>query len=220
MEIEAYIDESDIGQIRTEQNVRFTVDAFPDRQFNGRVNQIRKAPQSNAGVISYIVIIDTRNPDSSLLPGMTANLDISIDTLRDAQRVSNAALRAATRFGVTTDGETRGMAALEQLDLSAEQREIIRERLPRREAGAPASRNRQQRQQLQALLREVLTEEQLQLQENIRNGQVKLGQLLIMDDEGVQPVQVQFGISDDKFTAVLSPDLGDAEVVTQFKVNN
>lgn len=102
MEIEAYIDESDIGLIKEGQQVSFGVDAFTDREFRGHVRQIRKAPQDNSGVVSYVVVIETPNPRGMLLPGMTANLEVSIENLRDVQRSATQRFvsRVATRYPI------------------------------------------------------------------------------------------------------------------------
>ena len=128
MEIEAYIDESDIGPVEEGQTVSFSVDAFPERKLRGRVKQIRQAPQTNSGVISYTVIIATHNPANMLLPGMTANLEINIDAVRDVQRIDNAALRVASKLSSSSSKESekpkrRGMMAqMEALNLTDEQK--------------------------------------------------------------------------------------------------
>src|SRR6202011_377198 len=78
MEVHGKIDEADIGQLRLGQMARFTVDAYPDRTFDGRVNQIRKAPEVVQNVVTYTAIISAPNPDLLLLPGMTAQLRIIV----------------------------------------------------------------------------------------------------------------------------------------------
>ena len=93
MQVEASIDEADIARVRAGQNVSFTIDAFPGRSFEGRVNQIRKAAISSQNVVTYTVVVGFSNPGSLLLPGMTANVRIVTDTRQDALKVPNAALR-------------------------------------------------------------------------------------------------------------------------------
>lgn len=93
MEIVLTIDESDIGQVRVGQPVRFTVDAFPDRSFPGRVSQVRLAATNTANVITYPVVVQLENSDLTLLPGMTANAEIEINRRNDVLSVPNAALR-------------------------------------------------------------------------------------------------------------------------------
>ena len=93
MEIVLAIDEADIGQVRVGQVARFTVDAFPERNFRGRVKQVRLAANNTANVITYPVVVEVDNPDQTLLPGMTANAEIEISRKSNALTVPNAALR-------------------------------------------------------------------------------------------------------------------------------
>ncbi|MCC3153564.1 efflux RND transporter periplasmic adaptor subunit [Hymenobacter sp. BT770] len=77
MQVEAAVDEADIGQVKIGQPVRFTVDAYPGRTFRGVVRQVRLQPSIIQSVVTYTVIIGVANPDRALLPGMTANLTIA-----------------------------------------------------------------------------------------------------------------------------------------------
>ncbi|MCL1938199.1 MAG: efflux RND transporter periplasmic adaptor subunit [Candidatus Azobacteroides sp.] len=76
MQVEADVDEADIGRVQLGQQVRFTVDAYNDDTFNGVVNQIRLQPTVTNNVVTYTVIIEAPNPDEKLYPGMTANVSI------------------------------------------------------------------------------------------------------------------------------------------------
>jgi HlyD family secretion protein len=93
MQVEASLDEADIGRIQVGQKATFTVDAFPGREFNGRVEQIRKAPTTVQNVVTYTVVVSAKNDDLRLLPGMTANVQVIVDERSDALKVPNAALR-------------------------------------------------------------------------------------------------------------------------------
>jgi HlyD family secretion protein len=93
MQIYASVAEADVGAIRIGQTVRFTVDAFPERDFTGTVTQIRLNPTVQQNVVTYNVVVSADNPDEILLPGMTANVQITLRTREDALRVPNAALR-------------------------------------------------------------------------------------------------------------------------------
>src|SRR5215813_9665591 len=93
MQVIANIDQADIGVINPSNRVGFTVDAFPGHNFGGTINQIRLSPQNVQNVVTYNVVIDVRNPDLKLKPGMTANLTITIAERQDALKVPNAALR-------------------------------------------------------------------------------------------------------------------------------
>jgi HlyD family secretion protein len=87
------VDEADIGYVDEGQAVRFTVDAFPDREFEGRVSQVRQQGASEQGVVSYTVVVEADNPGRALLPGMTANAEIILEQREDVLRLPNTALR-------------------------------------------------------------------------------------------------------------------------------
>lgn len=93
MRLEASVDEADIGRVAPGQQVTFTVDAFPDRSFEGVVQQIRKAPTVVSNVTTYTVVVATANPDMDLLPGMTASVRIVEARRDDVVKVAAAALR-------------------------------------------------------------------------------------------------------------------------------
>ncbi|MBN1365790.1 MAG: efflux RND transporter periplasmic adaptor subunit [Syntrophaceae bacterium] len=93
MQINTSVDEADIGRVHTGQEVSFTVDAYPDTVFAGKVSEVRNAPTTVSNVVTYDVIIKVDNPQLKLKPGMTANVSITVETRHDVLRVPNAALR-------------------------------------------------------------------------------------------------------------------------------
>ncbi len=97
MHVFASVDEADIGLIRkaqeTSKTVRFTVDAYPDELFEGRIFQIRKNSTTTQNVVTYPVVIEATNPDLKLLPGMTATITFQIEAKEDVLRVPASALR-------------------------------------------------------------------------------------------------------------------------------
>ena len=93
MQIDTNVDEADIGKVQIGQDVSFTVDAYPDTIFNGKVAEVRNAPITVSNVVTYDVVIQVDNPQLKLKPGMTANVSITIETRKDVLRISNAALR-------------------------------------------------------------------------------------------------------------------------------
>ena len=93
MQVEANVDEADIGQIQTGQEVEFTVDAHAGRTFRGRIQQVRQAPEVVQNVVTYTVIVTANNAQQLLLPGMTANVNVVLNRREDTLRVPNAALR-------------------------------------------------------------------------------------------------------------------------------
>jgi len=93
MQVIANIDQADIGLVEQAKSVKFSVDAFPGKDFDGKIQQMRINPQNVQNVVTYNVVIDVNNPEQKLKPGMTANLTITIDERNNVLKVPNAALR-------------------------------------------------------------------------------------------------------------------------------
>jgi len=93
MQIEAAVSEADVGGLAEKQNVTFIVDAFPNRQFAGTVQQVRYEPTTNQNVVSYTTVVAVDNTDLKLRPGMTANAKFITAERRDVLTVTNAAIR-------------------------------------------------------------------------------------------------------------------------------
>jgi HlyD family secretion protein len=93
MQVDASVDEADIGKIAPSQAVTFQVDAYPGKVFAGSVRQVRLAPVVDQNVVSYITVIDVPNPDLALKPGMTATVAIETARADDVLRVPTSALR-------------------------------------------------------------------------------------------------------------------------------
>jgi len=92
MQLQAKIDEADIGLVKKNQSVKFTVDAYPDITFSGIVDQIRLQPVTTQNVVNYNVMINVPNPDLKLLPGMTANLSIQVEEHKNVLLVPLSAI--------------------------------------------------------------------------------------------------------------------------------
>ena len=93
MEVDTYTSEGDMGGIKEGDKATFTVDAFPQRVFQGAVSQVRQSPQTVQNVVTYDVVVSVDNSDLALIPGMTAATQIIIDQRNDVLRVPNQALR-------------------------------------------------------------------------------------------------------------------------------
>ena len=93
MQLEVSVDEADIGKIAQGMQIKFGVDAFPGREFQATVRQVRLAPKTVQNVVTYTVIAQAPNNDMSLLPGMTATARVIIEERQNAMRVPNSALR-------------------------------------------------------------------------------------------------------------------------------
>src|SRR5207245_859088 len=147
MQVETSVDEADIGRVRLDGPATFTVDAFPNETFRGRVTQIRKAAQIVQNVVTYTVVAAVSNADGKLLPGMTANVKLVVAEKPNVVKVANASLRfrppgegadapAGSRGGaaqVAGDGQGGGSGGGQQmrerlvkaLDLTTEQQAKI-----------------------------------------------------------------------------------------------
>ena len=131
IDIQANIDEADVGRMKEGQTVSFTVNAYPNRTYEGRVRMVRLGAQTLQNVVTYTTIVRVQNDDLSLLPGMTANVQILTDERPSALRVPNAALRfkpagvaappppvappAGAAVAASASGPPRGGRALQEL---------------------------------------------------------------------------------------------------------
>jgi HlyD family secretion protein len=125
MQLEANIDEADIGMIKVGQRTTFTVNAYPDEVFGGVVSQVRLEPVTVQDVVNYVIIVAVSNPGEKLMPGMTATLSVQVQERHDVLKVSNMAFRfkppekisgkasgaaqgkLATAFGVSAAGTSQ-----------------------------------------------------------------------------------------------------------------
>ena len=92
MQVEANVDEADIGQVKVGQRVTFTVDAYPLEEFQGVVSQVRLSPTTTSNVVTYTVIVDAENPEEKLNPGLTATIVIYTNELKGVTIVNNKAI--------------------------------------------------------------------------------------------------------------------------------
>ncbi len=99
MQVIANIDQADIGLVENAKSVKFSVDAFPGKDFDGKIQQMRLNPVTVQNVVTYNVVIDVDNPEQKLKPGMTANLTVTIDERNNVLKVPNAALRFMPQDG-------------------------------------------------------------------------------------------------------------------------
>jgi HlyD family secretion protein len=108
MQVQADVDQSDIGRIQVGQLARFTVDSYPDQEFRGRIAQIRLNATVAQNVVTYPVIIEVPNPDEKLRPKMTANVTIDVARVANVLRIPNAALRFKPPEPAATEGAKPG----------------------------------------------------------------------------------------------------------------
>ncbi|HZM34831.1 MAG TPA: efflux RND transporter periplasmic adaptor subunit, partial [Burkholderiales bacterium] len=240
MQVEAAIDEADVGRLRVGMPVSFSVDAFPRRSFSGEIRQIRKSPQNVQNVVSYTVIISAANPDLALLPGMTANVRIQVDSRQSTLKVANAALRwrppgavdspapaepsAGSRPGQFRE---RVLKELKPSDAQKAQLDDIFAESRRRFAAlreAPEAERKREldriRADTNARIGHIVTPEQRPAWEKLlaeargRGGAVSSGRVWIPGPAGPQPVDVRLGLTDGASTELLGGPLAEgADVI-------
>lgn len=189
MQVQADVDQSDIGRVNVGQVARFSVDAYPEDEFRGRISQIRYNAQVNQNVVTYPVIIEVSNPEGRLRPKMTANVTFDVASVPNVLRVPNAALRFRPP---TEEGEAKKSASQGGGDAMQRAARSGEGRGPGGAAGQmPGGRRR-------------------------GNAAAKTQTVYILGAEKkLTPVQIQTGITDGRFTQVVSGGLkeGDAVVI-------
>lgn len=108
MQIEVSVDEADISRIQLAQPATFTVDAYPEQKFSGKVVQIRSAPVINQNVVTYVVVVNVDNSELKLKPGMTANVSVEVAKKDDVLKVPPAALRFKPKGGEVKSAAGKG----------------------------------------------------------------------------------------------------------------
>ncbi|MFA7060793.1 MAG: efflux RND transporter periplasmic adaptor subunit [Pedobacter sp.] len=107
MQIEVSVDEADISRIKLDQKTSFTVDAYPEQSFKGKVVQIRDAPVITQNVVTYVVVVNVDNGDLKLKPGMTANVSVEVARKDDVLKLPPVALRFKPKSNVDEPKEKR-----------------------------------------------------------------------------------------------------------------
>ena len=243
MQVETAVDEADIGRVREGQAVAFTVDAFPDEAFRGRVEQVRRAPKVEQNVVTYTVVVSAANPRSRLLPGMTANVEIVVERRDNALRIPNAALRfrpagsapaptgGAQAAASSGGGGGRGFAA--QIDLTEDQQrevdalgaeartrfqQLRADGATQEEIRAEFQKSRAQAQErLQAILTPAQREKLAELTgggDGGQSGGARPGRVWVLDAGGEpQAVNVRYGVSNASHTEIVSDGLEEGQQV-------
>jgi HlyD family secretion protein len=198
MQVNASIDEADVGKVKAGQEVRFTVDAHPDKTFVGRVEQVRLQPITSQNVVTYNTIISVDNPELLLMPGMTATVSVVVEKRENVLRLPAAALRFRPEgFGdKAASGAPGASAAPGQRgngDRGSGQRGAG-ERTGRRERSGGAGAD--------GVPREA-------------GGKGRRGLVFVLDAQGQpQPTRVALGLSDGRNTEVLDGLTDGAQVIT------
>ncbi|HMN37400.1 MAG TPA: efflux RND transporter periplasmic adaptor subunit [Hyphomicrobium sp.] len=233
--IEAQVNEADVGAVAEGNPVTFTVDAYPERIFEGTVTQVRLAATELQNVVTYTVIIEASNDDRRLFPGMTANVQIEAAKKDDALRVPNEALRFRPRSSDKPSGGTgepkedrsdRIVARLKSdLQLTPAQEEAVREALKKLHSASAASGtsaidrslwHQMTQSTLEQTLRPLMSETQMPLYEKWKSGraEIRSGNVYVLDITGAPERRyVRLGISDDQYSEITGGNLKEGERV-------
>jgi HlyD family secretion protein len=213
MKVECSVDESDIGKVKEGQKVRFTVEAYPNEQFNGVVQQVRVSPETVQNVVTYTTIVNVDNPEKKLLPGMTATVSIIVGEAKNVLRVSNAALR----FTPTLSAEEMARIQQEMRDRFMAQRQAQGGQTggaaPAQGAsGAPAAG---QRPQGQAAGPAGGQGGQMAFTRQSGGGtRPQMPRVWMLDKDGkLKMVMVRTGVSDTSYTEIVRGELKEGDVV-------
>lgn len=250
IQIEASVDEADIGSVREGAEAVFTVDAFPGETFEARVGQVRLAPNEEQNVVTYTVVINAGNPGRKLLPGMTASIDIVTGQREGVLRASNAAVRfqppedlvPEPADGGGNDGSPGGQRGnpgeamarmLEEIGVDETTRDTIGEELRNGfrgmiglfQSGADRETIGERIREMtrEVLLRNLTPEEFERAEVALREREAtRAGTVYTVDPDGTLTAHaVRLGISDDRFTEIVSGDLEPGlELVTRVRITS
>ncbi|QNL19392.1 efflux RND transporter periplasmic adaptor subunit [Hyphobacterium sp. CCMP332] len=242
IQIDAQVDESDIGQILQGQTATFTVDAFPGQDYEGSVDQVRLAATNESNVVTYTVVITAQNPGQRLLPGMTANLNIVTGEREGVLSVPNSALRfrpsgalealarpaEEPQQGQRGGGERGGGGMMdriaEQLEMTESQREDAQQAVRAafmqmqsqiQSSGQPPDRNAMN-QLFANALRPILTEEQMArfTRMQAENAETRAASVWVETADGfLEERRLRIGVGDGRRTEVVGGELEAGEAV-------
>lgn len=199
MQIDTSFAEADIGKIKEGQKVSFNVDAFPDRDFDGVVKQLRLNSTNTSNVVTYNAVVSVDNSDLTLLPGMTAYVNIIVDRARHALLVPNAALRYKPKLAEASEGNHK---AQDQKRPVEENKGNWQHRPAKDGAGARSGRGGGSR--------------------NRNSGrELAMGKLYVLKAGKPEMVRVHIGMTDGRFTVVTGEGLaaGDKVVVSELQAD-
>lgn len=192
MQIDANFAEADIGSIRVGQAVRFTVDAFPNRNFKGVVNLIRLNPTTVSNVVTYDVVINVDNPEQILLPGMTAYVNIAVAERKDVLLVPNASLR----FKPANADLQKPVASQSDEKLLPAQQNDAQKSSGSRPGDAPSGTKPKDEKRLSGHPRDTFS-----------------GKVFVLEKGALKPVNVSLGITDNRNTEIVGGELKAGDLI-------
>ncbi|HHJ10065.1 MAG TPA: efflux RND transporter periplasmic adaptor subunit [Bacteroidetes bacterium] len=223
MQVEANVDEADIGQVKVGQEVSFTVDAYPDDNFNGKVRQIRLQPVVISNVVNYIVIIDVPNPEMKLMPGMTASLSIYVNKADSVLRVP---VKALTFHPPESYLEHYNENLPDSVKKKQDERmQRIRQRM--KSMGMSDAQIDQRIKQFQEMRKKGGQSGAFMNGGGATAGgkqasrKVPIGNIWVLENNTLRPVRVRTGLSDGRYTEISGREVKEGmEVVTGYSMSS
>lgn len=228
MQLEALVDESDIGKIGIGQQAEFTVDAYANDQFEGKVSSVRLAPVEVSNVVNYTVVVDVDNSELKLLPGMTANVKIVVASRDEVTKIPNQALRYQPDKSLTDTvkvaelkkemAERRAKRMSEQQEKGSEQKADVKamqspnksvadNKLAKRaERHGKKGRKGQRMSEENGAVAATSTTQFIKTADQSQMSEGRFGRIWIKNKitGKLEPVAVRTGISDGKFTEIMT----------------
>jgi HlyD family secretion protein len=219
MQVIANIDQADIGLVEQAKSVKFSVDAFPGKDYDGKIQQMRLNPQIVQNVVTYNVVIDVSNPEQKLKPGMTANLTITIDERNNVLKVPNSALRFTP---TDASGQKIGKSADSAGNSGGQRRQGAQPADAANPSASPSQTSQTGQSRGQQAGTQQAGTQQAGTQEGQRNfapasapvleGQTRLVWVLGQDGK-LQSRRIKVGLTDGASTEVVEGNLQEGEMV-------
>ncbi len=204
MQVQAAIDEADIGNVRKGQDVTFHVDAYPDQEFSGVVSQVRLEPTITQNVVNYTVIIDVLNPNLKLMPGMTATVTILVERRHDVLRVP----LLATHF--VPPGATAGSFAEPSSGSGTGGSDTSGHRMSTRNGQGSGQRGAWRRGGQQMLMQGNSVNP---IAQPAAEGKAVVARVWVLKSGKPVPVTIMRGLQNSRYAEVLSGDIKDGDQI-------
>lgn len=228
MNLDIFIDESDIGKIKMNQKVIFSTDAFPNKKIEANISQIRYTPIEEQNVVTYQVIASFNNLNQILFPGMTANIDIIIDERESALKIKNAALNLKlegelakpkkSKWGGNNNGQSNMREIMGKLSLTEVQRgkmmgiwpQLGKKKEELINKGMSEDKvSKQVNQFFEDLFVKLLTDEQISKFYTLKSSQTKTA--YIMNEGKPEGFKISTGLKAGGYTEILNKEFKEGD---------
>lgn len=247
MQVEASVDEADIGHIKEGQHVTFTVDSYPEEEFHGTVTQVRLAPVIVQNVVTYTVIISVPNPDLKLRPGMTATVSILIDKRENVLRIPTLAMRFQPPKAIAEQFQTKPEMRGEKTEQQSSTEEVQPKRDTSTQRAMAMKRDNEDRQQrwnrnrppekestkngrgklrtqdgnersVSALQEQQRSQSKETFSQKKRTNLVRIW--VLDEKKNLKPVMVKTGLNDNRYIEIIEGDIKEGDEIVLSVIGN